>query len=168
MTPGAPPMAASSARRMIDEGMAHLRGMASDISRLLELQQGSRGGLGAAIGMGTVAGGGTVGVTSPTCTQAPPIGYGPGTIIPVNPRRRGLLIQNIGATGNLTLGLGIQSPTPNVGATLLPGGVFDGLISNELWPGFVTVVGSVAGVAFTWVESYGQTERGRNRTPAQG
>jgi hypothetical protein len=84
-------------------------------------------------------------------------GGGTATAVPIpvmngNPKRRGLSIQNIGAAGNLTLGLGMTDPQPNMGLVLLPGESWDGRVSGAVFRGAVSVVGVAAGVAYSWLE----------------
>ncbi|HET7047868.1 MAG TPA: hypothetical protein VFI54_06310 [Solirubrobacteraceae bacterium] len=72
-----------------------------------------------------------------------------------NPNRRGGSIQNIGTTGNLTVGLGSTTPTANTGITLGPGQSWDGRVSGIVWTGRVHIVSSASGVQWTAVEVLG-------------
>jgi hypothetical protein len=92
------------------------------------------------IGSGSVAGGGTIGVVA-------------AAILAGNPRRRGLSVQNIGAAGNLTVGVGTSQPQSGTGITLLPGQAWDGMVSGALWKGSISLVGSIAGVIYTWLDA---------------
>lgn len=165
MASAAPATSGAMLARSIAAGvLAKLDAIDTTLSRLLETAQSSRLQLDV---VGTVTGGGTVGQTPASCTVAPPLGKSPGTILDRNPHRRGLYIKNLSAAAgpSLTIGLGQQSPQPGTGWVLLPGEVFNGLISNELWTGTVVVVGSAPATLFSYGETYGpnQRDRGRNQ-----
>lgn len=126
--------AASLANRIV----AELVGIRETLKRQLELSESSRKNF---IGAGSVSGGGTIGTTPAA------------RVIVDNYRRRGMSIQNIGTSGNLSIGLGQTNPQPNTGITLLPGASWDGRLSGELFLGDIGLVGSQAGVQYTWVYS---------------
>lgn len=90
--------------------------------------------------VGSLAGGGTVG----TAAQS---------ILNANANRKGLSVQNIGTAGNLTLGLGTTSPQSGTGIVLLPGNSWDGRVSGQMWTGSVTIIGSAAGVVYSFLEA---------------
>jgi hypothetical protein len=156
-----PPASGNFAQWLANRFMERLASIDHTLTRMLELQQSPRTLLDV---QGTVAGGGTVGITPASCTVAPPLGTSPGTILARNPHRRGLSVQNLSAAGgpNLTLGLGVQTPIANTGWVLMPGQSWDGRISGEVWTGSVTVVASVAGCTFAFGVSSGPNQRGRN------
>jgi hypothetical protein len=143
------------ALRMAAEAMSRLGEISRSLTQLLALQQSPRKNFLAA---GTVAGGGTVGVTPGSC-NVQLLGAPPGVILKASPHRRGSSVQNTGTTGNLTLGLGITQPQSGQGLVLTPGQSWDGRISGEIWSGSVCVVGSQAGVAFSYLEVSGPSNR---------
>lgn len=149
--PGPSPVAGM---RLVTDAMEMLGRCARALERLVELQESRPQQLEVA---GSIPGGGTVGTAPSTCTVAPPLGTSPGTILKANPHRRGSNVQNVSAAGgpSLTLGLGVQNPATGTGVVLLPGASWDGRISGEVWMGSVTVVGSGAGCAFSFLETYG-------------
>jgi hypothetical protein len=128
---------ATAAQRLARQLLDRLVGIEEILAQQLQHSESSRKNF---LGSGTVPGGGTIG------TVAAPL-------LAANLNRRGVVIQNIGAAGNLTLGLGITQPSPGVGLTLLPGQSWNGLISGAVWLGSVSIVGSAAGVTYSWVEA---------------
>jgi hypothetical protein len=125
---------AGQATKLITERLSAIERL---LHRQLELAQSNRRN---ALGSGSVAGGGTIGVA-------------PGPIVNANPKRTGLSVQNNGAAGNLTLGLGTTQPQSGTGLLLAPGASWDGRVSGALWLGSVSVVGSTTGVVYSWLEA---------------
>jgi hypothetical protein len=123
------------ANRVIRE----LEAMHHILRRLLELEQSPRRNFLAA---GTIAGAGAVGTT-------------PLNVMPANPHRRGLYVKNTVGTGRLTIGLGVTQPSDGVGIVLAPGETWNGLVSDDLWLGSVTVIGSQSGVTYSWLQASG-------------
>jgi hypothetical protein len=146
------------AQKVLSDLMRRLASIDGSLVRLVELAQGPRDD---PLAAGSVPFGGSVGVTAASCTVSPPIGFGPGVILAAAPHRRGLSVQNLSASGgpNLTLGIGLTSPTAGVGITLLPGATWDGRISNAVWPGTVSVIASGAACLFAGVAVNGRSER---------
>jgi hypothetical protein len=128
-----------TARAIAAKVTKHLEMIEHRLKELVDLAKGPTINF---LSAGTVAGGGTIGTT-------------PQGILNPNPRRRGLAVQNIGAAGNLTIGLGTTAPISNQGLTLEPGQTWNGQLSSMLWPGSVSVIGSQAGVVYTFVEAMG-------------
>ena len=106
MSVDSPQVAAQSLALSLQE---HLGRIEKLLQQQLELSHSSARNF---IGSGTVAGGGSTGTT--------PLG-----ILNGNPKRRGLSVQNLAASGggNLTLGLGTTAPQNGTGFVLEPGGV---------------------------------------------
>lgn len=139
--PSLPPIAAPlSARAAAASALQLLTRCAESLERLVMLRESSVRNF---IGSGSVAGGGTIGTT-------------PQTIMQGNPRRRGLSVQNTGA-GALTIGLGTTQPQPGAGLVLPPNSSWDGRISGAVWKGSVAIVGSQAGVTYSWLEVAGDS-----------
>lgn len=157
-----PTPTAALAKQIFGELQERFLSIDRSLIRLVELGQSPRENL--TFGGGSIPFGGTVGVTPASCSMQPPAGYSPGTILPANPHRRGLTIENLSAAGgpSLTLGLGVQSPQSLIGITLLAGGgSFDGRISGMMFTGFVVVIASGAGCIFGGVEVLGRNEAKR-------
>jgi hypothetical protein len=138
-TPAPTPMGAMSARAVAAAILSTLASLDRRIRRLVELHEAPPRNFLAA---GSVAGGGQAGLQ-------------PAVLLAPNPRRRGLSVQNTGAAGNLSLGLGTTAPQAGTGITLAPGASWDGRVSGSLWTGSLSVVGSQAGVTYSWVEVVG-------------
>lgn len=128
--------AVSAAAALANKILDRLTTISDTLTRQLELAESSRKNY---LASGSVSGGGTVGVA--------PISR----VIIDNYRRRGLSVQNIGAAGNLSIGLGQTQPQINTGITLLPGTSWDGRVSGQLFLGDISLVGSQAGVQYTWM-----------------
>lgn len=148
------------ARRIMFELFSHLKSMDVSLTRLIELNQAPRANLDAA---GSGPFGGTVGITPGSCTVLPPSGYGPGVLLPANPHRRGLIIQNLSAAAGptITIGLGSTSPQSGQGLTILPQTTWNGKVSELTWNGLVSIVASGAGAIFCGVEVLGRNETRR-------
>jgi len=144
--------------RMVGRFFEILESIDGTLGRLLAVHQASRKTLDV---IGTTSGGGTVGQQPATCTVQAPAGNSPGTILDRNPRRRGLSVQNLSASGgpNLTVGLGVTQPQAGSGIVLAPGAAWDGRLSGEVWVGTVVLVASAAGCAFSFIESTGPSAR---------
>lgn len=135
MTTASPGMAAAAT--LANKILGELSAIRETLKRQLELSESTRKNF---TGSGSVTGGGTIGVA-------------PQQILGDNYRRRGLSIQNIGAAGNLSIGLGVTQPQANTGITLQPGASWDGRVSGQLFLGNISIVGSAAGVQYTWLDS---------------
>lgn len=156
-----PSPAAVMAKRAFEQLLELLRSMDVSLTRLVELAQGPRENLFAA---GSTPFGGTVGA-SPATNTFQPMGQPPGVVLGANPHRRGLAIQNLSPAGgpNLTIGLGIQTPTAGTGLTLAPGASWDGRVSGAVWPGTVSLVASAAACVYAGVEVLGRNETRRRQ-----
>lgn len=113
-----------------------------ELQRIRELHEGAdRWNF---IGAGTVQGGTTTPDTLPH------------TILEANPKRTGLTIVNLSTTAGqvISIGIGNRAPQINTGVTLLAnGGAWDGRLSGKVCQQSISIVGSAAGIAYSWVES---------------
>ena len=123
-------------RELALQAAADLRDILRGIRRLVELQETPTKRY---LMAGSIAGGGQVGVQPQPLMQA-------------NANRKGMSVQNLGAAGNLTLGLGTTAPQAGTGITLQPGASWDGRVSGQMWRGSVSIVGSVASVQYSFLE----------------
>lgn len=119
----------------------YLQEMRNDLRRMLQVFEGADRHK--FISGGTIQGGNAL------------LGTVPNTILEGNPKRTGLSVQNISASGGPTLSIGIgnRAPQINTGVTLPPGGTWDGRLSGRLCTESITVVGSAAATSFTFVEA---------------
>jgi len=123
-------------RQLALQVASDVQAMLHNLRRLVELQESSTKTY---LMSGSITGGGTIGVTA-------------AGILNANANRKGLSVQNLGTTGNLSLGLGTTSPQAGTGITLQPGQSWDGRVSGQMWRGSVSIVGSAAGVVYSFLE----------------
>lgn len=135
-TPGPSPAGPLTGRQLALRVAADLRDMLWAIRKLVALQESATGTY---LMQGSIAGGGTIGTTAAPMMAA-------------NANRKGLSVQNLGSSGNLTLGLGTTEPQVGTGITLLPGDSWDGRISGQMWRGSVSMIGGAAGVVYSFLE----------------
>jgi hypothetical protein len=139
---GMPPVTRAlnaGARALALDVLRRLQNIEGILRRQLELEEAPIKNF---LGAGSVAGAGTLAAA-------------PAAILAANPRRRGLQVQNTGAAGALTIGLGVTGPQPGAGLVLAPGTSWNGTVSRMLWTGSVSLVASQAGVTYSWLEVMG-------------
>jgi hypothetical protein len=124
-------------RQLALQAAQDLKDLLYGIRQLVRLQESSTR---AYLMSGSLAGGGTIGTAATSILNA-------------NANRNGLSVQNVGTAGNLTLGLGTTSPQSGTGIVLQPGSSWDGRVSGQMWRGSVSIIGSAAGVVYSFLEA---------------
>lgn len=128
---------ALTGRQLALQAVGDLRDVLHGIRQLVRVQESSAKRY---LMSGSLAGGGTINVTAAALLNA-------------NSNRNGLSVQNLGTVGNLTLGLGTTSPQSGTGIVLQPGQSWDGRVSGQMWRGSVSIIGSQAGVTYSFLEA---------------